>query len=163
MSDNSAFKKPNVGERIGMVLSNTIAAVIVLNVVFIFLGGKRIIEPPFAQWAAAHGAVEWNPLVLLTPGAAIGFGWLRYTLIMNGRLRGVSWTTGVLHGVMLALANVPLAGFLLGLLNENPLMGLLFGLASLLLMPSLLISMGTFGVLMGLFNAMKAEKFLARK
>ena len=163
MSDQSKFKKPNAGERIGMVFGNALAAMVVLNVVFVLLGGKRIIEVHFAEWALANNAVEWNPLVLLTPGAAVGFGWLRYRLIIEGRLRGVSWATGVIHGALIALVNVPFASFLLGILNNDPLRGLLLGLASLLLMPSLLIAMGTFGVVMGLYNSMKAERFLMRK
>lgn len=158
MSDNSKFRKPHVGDRIGMVLGNAIVAAIVLQLVFLFLGGNRIIEPP-----PAPGDIEWNPLLFLTPGAAIGFAWQRYTLIMSGRLRGVSWIAGAVQGVMISFANVPLAGLLLGILNENPLMGMLRGLVSLLVMPTLLVSMGAFGIIMGLYNSIKAEKWLIRK
>ena len=163
MSDTSKFRKPHAGDRIGMVLGNAIVAVIALKVVFLLLGGSRIIELQLAQWAAANDAVAWNPVLFLTPGAAIGFGWLRYSLVMQGRLRGVSWIGGTVQGVMIAFANVPVAGLLLGILNDNPFRGLLLGLASLLLLPSLLVSMGAFGAIMGLYNAMKAEKWLIRK
>ncbi len=163
MSDNSKFRKPHAGDRIGMVLGNTIVAAIVLKLVFLLLGGSRIIELHLAQWAATNETVVWNPVLFLTPGAAIGFGWLRYSLIMQGRLRGVSWLGGTVQGVMIAFVNVPVAGLLLGILNENPMRGLLLGLASLLLLPSLLVSMGAFGMIMGLYNALKAEKWLIKK
>jgi len=146
-----------------MVLGNTIVAAIVLKLVFLLLGGSRIIELHLAQWAATNETVVWNPVLFLTPGAAIGFGWLRYSLIMQGRLRGVSWLGGTVQGVMIAFVNVPVAGLLLGILNENPMRGLLLGLASLLLLPSLLVSMGAFGMIMGLYNALKAEKWLVKK
>lgn len=166
MSNNGAFRKPNAGQRIGMVFGNAIVSLIVMKLVFWILGGNRFLEPQFLQLRLSED-IAWNPFLFLTPGAAVAYGRLRYSLIMDGRAKGVSWTGGTIYGMLLAFGNVMFGFFLFGLLTDNPLpnalLGLLIGLVNLLVHPSLLISMGVFGIIMGLFNAMRAEQWLTQK
>jgi hypothetical protein len=166
MSNDGTFRRPNAGQRIGMVIGNAIVSLIVLKLVFLLLGGNKI-ELPFGAHWLANNDIEWNPFLFLTPGAAVAYGRLRYNLIMEGRAKGVSWTGGTIYGMLLAFGNVMFACALYGLFGEEPiggaLLGMLFGLLSLLMHPSLLVSMGAFGIIMGLFNAMRAEQWLTDK
>jgi hypothetical protein len=146
-----------------MMVLNAIAAYFLLAIL-LKLFGLTIILPEFAAhhaWAAEGS--RWDVLAAFLPGAAISYGLLWFWLILTGRSeRGITWGGALVYGVIIALYNVPLSGFLVGLLHGDPLFGLLIGLVILLLVPSLAMCMLVFGLLMGLLNGKWATRWIER-
>jgi hypothetical protein len=148
-----------------MIFINGIAALIVLTVVFHLFGVGPILEARLAAIPLVRVAAKWNALWPMLPGAAVGFACLWYWLVLIGRSRGVPWGGALLYGVALALGNVPLGGFIIGLIHGGPLLGLLLALVfllNLLLLPSVTLAMAVFGLVMGAFNGILAQLWIER-
>jgi|SRR5579871_6917611 len=161
MSGRRRFR-PGSGHVFGMMLANALATLLILPVIFALFGVHHVDLPlglASHHWAQA---VEWQSFWPLLPGAAICFGCLWFWLILTGRTRGLSWGSALVYGVFIALFDVPLRGFLTGALNGDPLTGLLIGLVVVFLLPALLLSMLTFGVLMGALNGWLAQGWIKR-
>ncbi len=160
----SGFRRfrPNSLSLLAMIVVNGLAAGVVLKFLFALFGIGAI----FPEWAAAHEwtrtAMQWELFWPLLPGAAIGFGCLWYWLILAGRFRGLPWGAACIYGCGVAFATVPLSGFLLGLQNGSPLLGLLIGLVMILVLPSLLAAMTCFGLAMGLLNGVWAQRWIIK-
>ena len=162
MSSKRRYNRPGGGSFLGMILLNSIVAFIVLKVVFTLFGVNWVLGQKVAAIGALHVAVKWGVLVAMLPGAAVGFACLWYWLILVGRSRGLPWAGALIYGVLLAFGNVLLAGVLRGAAAGNPLLGLLFALVMLLLMPTIWLSMACFGLTMGLFNGLLAQNWIVR-
>jgi hypothetical protein len=186
MGGKRRFGRPGSGSLLGMMLVNAVISVFVLKLCCGLFGFRWFLPEHlsglasaqaiqkwqvihdlckilhFALPASAQAVQKWGVILPLLPGAAIGFGCLWYWLILVGRSRGLSWTGACVYGILIAFANVPLAGFLVGLLHGNALIGLLLGLVLLFVMPSIWLTMGAFGITMGLFNAAMAGRWIER-
>lgn len=151
---------PDPPRLLGMMGVNALLALGVLALVTM-LFGLRVFLPPIPAVAHLTGAAPyWMFLGAMAPGAGVGFGCLWYWLILVGRTHGVSWGGACVYGVLIALADVPMAGLILGAQQGRPLLGLLLGLALLLLLPSFLLAVSLFGTIMGLFNGWAAQEWL---
>ncbi|HZP80507.1 MAG TPA: hypothetical protein VFB21_02605 [Chthonomonadaceae bacterium] len=162
MSGKRRYGRPGGGSLLAMMCVNGIVALIVLKLVFVVFGAGTILATGLAAHAQASLIERGRMLWPMLPGAAFGFSCLWFWLALIGRSRGVPWGAALLYGVAIAFANVPFSGFLVGLLHGNPLLGLLLALVSLLLLPSLAVSMIAFGLAMGAFNGLMAQRWIAR-
>jgi hypothetical protein len=152
---------PGTGDMIKMVLINAVVSFIALKIAFALFGNREIISARLIAGGWSEEDADIDFALLMVPGAAIAFTGLWQWLIREGRkLRHLSWGSALFYGVAVAFVNVPVSGFVLGLLKGNPLLGLLLALASLLLLPSLLLSMTCFGLAMGAFNGNRAQHWL---
>lgn len=147
---------------LGMIICNGLVAGMVLQVLYGLFGVSSHLSMRLAAWSITQSAAKWETLWPMLPGASLLFGCLWFWLIVTGRSRGVNWGAGTLYGVLIAFGNVLIAGFLTGLLNGNPLLGLLLGLVMLLLVPHLLLAMIAFGLTMGVFNGWMATRWIVR-
>ncbi len=165
MSGKRRFGRPGGGSLFGMMVLNGVASLIVLIFVFALFRVGSILPMRLAAIPLVRAALKWNALWPMLPGAAIGFACLWYWLVLIGRARGVPWGGALLYGVGLALADLPLSGFLLGLVHGGPLVGLILALISLLtllLMPAVTLAMAVFGLIMGAFNGVLAQVWIER-
>jgi hypothetical protein len=142
-----------------MLLFNFAASAVVLYVVFLIFGEFHRL----AEWSAGHAApggptIPW--LVALTPGAAVGYTAIWYWCVLAGRSRGVPWTGALLYGVLAALADLPVGGFVIGTVRGGPALGLIFALISLILLPGLFPALCAFGLAMGGLNALLAASWI---
>jgi hypothetical protein len=153
---------PGSGDMIKMVLVNAVTAFITLKIVFGLFGGGKIIVPPSMVWGWTLEEVDIDLALLMVPGAAIAFTGLWHWLIREGRKSHLSWGSALFYGIYIAFVNVPVSGFVLGVVNGNPLLGLLFALLSLVFIPSLLLSMTCFGLVMGAINGLRAQGWLEK-
>lgn len=151
---------PGSGDMIKMVFLNAIVSFITLKISLALFGGRDIIRARMEASAWTADLADIDFALLMVPGAAIAFTGLWQWLIKEGRKHRLSWGSALLYGVGVAFVNVPIGGFVLGIANGNPLLGLLFALVSLLLLPSLLLSMTCFGLTMGALNGRWAQKWL---
>jgi hypothetical protein len=151
---------PGTGDMLKMVLTNAAVAFVLLKITLALFGGGDIIRARMASWSVTADDADIDFVLLLLPGAAIAFTGLWQWLIRGGRKHGLSWGSALFYGVSIAFVNVPFSGFVLGIVNGNPLMGLLLALVSLLLIPSLFIAMTCFGLAMGFFNGIRAQGWL---
>ena len=155
--------RPGSPSLLVMMLVNGMIAFAVLNVLFAMFGIREILPDYASTHAWAQQAAKWDLLWPLLPGAAIGFGCLWFWLIVTGRSeRGINWGVALSYGLAIAFLNVPIFGLLAGLLNGDPLIGLLLGLILMILMPSLPICMAIFGMLMGGVNGWLARRWIER-
>ena len=100
---------------------------------------------------------------MLIPGAAIGYGILWFWLIITGLTnKGLPWAGAIVYGAIIALCDVPLSGLLNGIQNGTPFLGMLIGLVIMILVPTIAACMVMFGILMGLMNGHKAQKWIDR-
>ncbi|HLK59022.1 MAG TPA: hypothetical protein VKU00_20850 [Chthonomonadaceae bacterium] len=155
--------RPGSAGLLGMMLLNGLIAFGVLHVLLAAFGIRQILPDFAASHAWAQEASKWESLWPLIPGAAIGCGCLWFWLIVTGRTeRGVNWASALVYGVVIALLNVPSFGLLAGILNGNPLLGLLISMALMIMMPALTICMAAFGLTMGAINGWLAQRWIAR-
>src|SRR5690242_13047942 len=120
----------------------------------------QILPKRLASWSWAQEAAKWDTLWPMLPGAGLGFACLWYWLVLTGRSKGIAWGGALIYGGLIACGDVILGGFLSGLVNGNPLLGMLIGLAILLVIPTLLLAMVTFGAIMGAFNGWAARRWI---
>jgi hypothetical protein len=146
-----------------MMAVNAVLTLVVLTVLFKLFGVSQLL-PDFAvhhAWAAE--AENWEMFGTLVPGAAISFGLLWFWLVLTGRSsKGLSWAGAAIYGVIIGLLNVPVSGFLTGVLHGSPFFGLLIGLVIMLLVPSIGLCMAAFGITMGLVNGRFAQRWIDR-
>lgn len=161
MSGRRRFR-PGTFSLLGMILVNAVVAAFVLKITFAIFGVHQIIPTRLSAYAITQSAAKWEVLWPMVPGAAIAFACLWFILILVGRSRGINWTAAAFYGIGIAYADVLVGGFLIGLMHGNPLLGLLIGFAMLLIMPQIWLSMGTFGIIMGLFNANAASRWIEK-
>lgn len=163
MSGKRRLRPGSIGI-VGMMAVNAALSLIVLSFLFKLFGVSQLL-PDFAvrhAWAAE--AANWEMFGTLIPGAAIGFGLLWFWLILTGRSgKGLSWGGAAIYGLIIGLCNIPLSGFLTGLLHGSPLFGLLIGLVIMLLVPSIGLCMAVFGIIMGLINGRFAQWWIDRR
>lgn len=154
------FGRPNRIDLLAMMLLNAIAS----GLVFYFVYTLFNVQPIIDAYLMARGLTTARTTLVapLIPGAGVAFGCLWYWLILTGRRSGLSWGSAFLYGILIAMADVPLGGFVVGLLNGNPLLGLLIGLVMLLLLPSLVLAMALAGLLMGGGNGWLAQRWIER-
>lgn len=162
MSGRRRYNRPGGGSFFGMLFVNGVAAFILLKIVFALFGTGLILSQRLAAYGPTHAAARWDTFWAMLPGAALGYACLWYWLILVGRSRGISWGGASIYGVLIAFGNVLAAGFLIGLLHGNPLLGLLIGFVMLLMIPSLLLAMICFGLAMGGFNGLLAYNWIER-
>jgi len=157
------FGRPGRGSLLGMMVVNGIVGGVVLVVLFALFGVGNILETRLAASSMTADASKWNALLPMLPGAAILFACLWYWLVMAARRsKELPWGAACLYGISLACSNVPLSGLLMGLLHGDPLLAMLIALVMLLLLPSLLIAMICFGLVMGAFNGLMAAHWIER-
>ena len=166
MAIRRKYGRPHSAELFGMMLVNAGIASVVLLVVFGIFGTRHILLPvslQSAQIADLTGSLfKWLCYGLLLPGSGILYGCLWFWLILTGRRQGVNWSAGMLYGVGIALANALLCGAMAGAMLGNSLIGLVFALVNILLSGSFLFATATFGVFMGLLNALGASRWIAK-
>lgn len=147
---------------LGMIILNGLVGASILKLLYWLFGVSGILEMRLASWPLMQAASKWETLWPMLPGASLLFACLWFWLILTGRTNGVNWGAALFYGVMLSFANVLIAGFLAGLVNGDPLLGMLLGLVMLLLVPHLLIAMILFGLTMGLFNGLLSHRWIER-
>lgn len=154
---------PGIGDILNKVFLNAILSFLTLKIALALFGGRDIIRARMeaSAWTADFADIDFA--LLMVPGAAIAFTGLWQWLIREGRKRDLSWGSALLYGVGIAFVNVPIGGFVLGIANGSPMMGLLFALISLLLIPQLLLSMTCFGLTMGALNGSWAQAWLDKR
>lgn len=162
MGGRRKYGRPHRGDLLCMMVKNAVMGFFVLWFVFWLFDVSSIVPERAAAFGVLLSPDKWMFLGFLLPGASIGFGCLWYWLVIVGRSRGVPWGAALSYGIFIALANVPLSGFFLGLMYGSPFLGALIGLALLMLVPSLLMSMLVFGLLMGAFNGSEAANWITR-
>ena len=156
--------RPSGADLMFMTLLNAVAAFICLKVFFRLFDVGHVLPEFAATHAWAHDAGKWDPFVWLIPGAAIGFGLRWFWLVITGRSeRGISWGGAAIYGAFLGVADVPLSCFVTGMFHGSALLGLLIGLIMVLLVPSLLMCMVTYGVFTGLVNGSWAQRWINRR
>jgi hypothetical protein len=147
-----------------MMAVNAVLSLVMLTVMFKLFGVSHLL-PDFAvhhAWAA--DAEHWQMFGTLVPGAAIGFGLLWFWLVLTGRSgKGIAWGGAAIYGLIIGICDIPLSGFLTGLLHGSPLFGLLIGLVIMLLVPSIGLCMAAFGITMGLVNGRFAHNWIERR
>ncbi len=154
--------RPGSASLLGMMVFNGVVSVPVLFTVASLFGLNSAMAQRAAQVGALDMASRWEMLWPLIPGAAIAFSLLWFCQVIVGRSRGVNWPSAFFYGMGIALGNVLLGGLVNGFLHGNPLMGLLLGLVTLLLVPSTWAAMMIFGGIMGLLNARLAQYWISR-
>lgn len=162
MSENRSQGTPGFGEILGMILQNLIVAIVTLWLAQKICGATIIVSPRFLPADIDPEQAQQLTFWMMLPGAALGYSYLRIWLIQQGRARGVAWGSAFLYGVLIAFANVPLAGFIIGSLMESPILGLLLALVSLLMIPATALTMIVYGLVMGGYNAGRAQRYLDR-
>jgi hypothetical protein len=153
---------PGFFRLLGMMILNGVAAGVVLPLLYRLFGVSGLLARQLASWPVTQAAAKWETLWPMLPGASLLFACLWFWLIVTGRTRGINWGAACFYGLMISFSNVLIAGFLTGLLNGNPLLGLLLGLVMLILVPHLLLAMIAFGLIMGLFNGCLADRWIER-
>src|SRR5947209_6944709 len=100
-----------------MIFVNAIAAFFVLKIVFALFGTQAGIGAHLAGWSLTSAGAKWSVIWPMLPGAAFGFACLWYWLILVGRSRPLPWGGAFVYGAIIAFANVPIAGFFMGLVH----------------------------------------------
>jgi hypothetical protein len=154
--------RPGSASLLAMMVFNAVASVAVLYVVYAMFGLNSALAHRLSQVGTLGAAANWETLLPLVPGAAIGFALLWFCQVIVGRSRGVHWPGAFFYGMGIALGDVLLGGLINGSLHGSPLIGLLLGLLMLILVPANLAGMLLFGAIMGLINGRLAHAWIAR-
>ena len=156
------YGRPHRTDLLAMMLLNALVAAPALLLVFAIFGTRSIFAPILAASPQDDESfIRWLSYFMLLPGAGIMFSCLWYWLILTGRGRGLNWGAALCYGVGIALVNVPVCGFLVGLMLGNPALACIFALICVMLIPHLLLAMSTFGLMMGAFNGLWAHNWIA--
>ena len=155
------YGRPGTSDVIKMIVVNLIIASVTLLVVFKIFGmGIAIGQLPIGEDKNAR-EIMWTLYSFILPGAGIGFALLWFWLILTGRtVKGLNWGAAYVYGGAVGLFCLPLGSFFTGLLLGDPFIAVLLALLSLVMVPSIALSMVTFGLIMGGINAKMAHKWI---
>ncbi len=161
MIGNRRYGRPGTSDIIKMIVVNLLISAVVLLFVFKIFGlGIAIGQLPIGEGKNAR-EIMWTLYSFILPGAGIGFAILWFWLILTGRtVKGLNWGAAYVYGGGVGLFCLPLGSFFTGLLLGDPIVALLLALVSLILVPSIALSMVTFGLIMGGVNAKMAHKWI---
>jgi hypothetical protein len=160
MIGKGRYGRPNRTALLTMIAINGALALIALTISLAIFGVRDIL-PPRPEMFRALRTMPWEMIWPMLPGAAVAYGCLWYWLIVVGRSRGVPWGGAVVYGMVIALVNVPVGGFIYGGLNNYPLAALIY-LVLLLIVPVWLLAVCFFGIAMGLCNGYVAQWWIER-
>jgi len=164
MSAKRRYGRPGRVSLLSMMAFNALIAVPLLAFVLGIFGLQNLKPPlPAAFAPVAAEITRWSVIWPMLPGAGVGFGCLWYWLVLVGRSRGVPWGGACVYAVLIALGDVLVWGLILGTVQGEPLLGLLLGLVMLILLPSLLLAMCVFGLMMGALNGQAAQRWIERR
>lgn len=159
MSGKRRFR-PSRFDMLRMMGINLIVGGLLLKFV-LYLFGISFISPMFhfvQKWLPT--GMKWEVFWPLLPGMAIGYAGLWGWLVLTGRSTKLQWGGAFAYGVGIACADVVVGGFVKGLIQGNPFLGVLLALVSLLMLPSLAPAMAVFGLAMGAFNGKMAQAWI---
>lgn len=156
------YGRPGTSDVIQMIVVNLLVSAAVLLIVFKMFGmGVAIGQLPIGSDKNAR-EIMWTLYSFILPGAGIGFALLWFWLIVTGRsVKGLNWGAAYVYGGGLGLFCLPLGSFFTGILLGDPFIALLLAVLSLVLVPSIALSMVAFGLIMGGINAKMAHKWIA--
>jgi hypothetical protein len=150
-----------------MMVANGALALVVLTATLKMFGVNESIIPilPGDMAVPAHLrlTMPWGLVWPMLPGAAVAFGCLWYWLTVIGRSRGIPWGGAAVYGLVIALVNVPVGGMLLGLLDGQPLWGMLILAVLLLIVPGWLLAISVFGIVMGILNGFVSQWWIGKR
>jgi hypothetical protein len=150
--------RPPAGETLKTFWKNVFASGITLYLCLKIFGVNVVIGQLPIE--AAPRLVAFLLFTSMTLLSALRFTLLWHWLIREGRTpEAVNWGAAFYQGGIAALTSLPLSGFFVGLLLNNPL-GALFALVALLLVPTLFLALSLFGVILGAINAKRAQHWL---
>src|SRR5579859_7483492 len=115
MFGKGRYGRPNRASLLAMMAVNGALALVIMTITLALFGVIDVIPEPMAAALHAHSSVPRSLVWPMLPGAAVAYGCLWYWLIVIGRSRGVPWGGAVIYGLIIALVNVPLGGFISGL------------------------------------------------
>lgn len=152
--------RPSFRELLRVLVINLFTSGFLLVLLFALLDVRSVLSAGIMSHVLLRPVTRSLGALPFVPGAAGLFGIFWYWMALVGRVRGVPWGAAVVYGIMIAVVNVPLAGFVRGLAMGNPLLGLLYALAMVLMLPSLLLCMTVFGICMGVLNGSLAASWI---
>ncbi len=146
-----------------MIFVNLLLSSAVLLLVFLLFGvGVAIGQLPLAPDQSAR-TIAWMLYGFTLPGAAIGYALLWFWLIVTGRTpKGLNWGAAVLHGAAIGLFCLPIGSLCTGILLGDPMLAVLLALVSLVMVPSIAVSMVFFGLVMGAINGAMAQAWIEK-
>ena len=157
------YGRPGTTDVLLMMVVNLLIASVVLLFVFLTFGiGIAIGQLPLAPDTSAR-TVMWMLYTFILPGAAVGFALLWFWLIVTGRTpKGLNWGAAFIYGGIIGLICLPIGSLCTGILLGDPFIAVLLALLSLVMVPSIAISMIFFGLLMGVINGKMAQVWIER-
>lgn len=154
------YGRPGSSSLLAMIAANYVAAVILMACAVLMSDIMSLL--PTAPKETGYLACLHFSAIALAPGAAILYGCQWFWLVVTGRVKGVTWGGAVVYGALIAIADVPVAGLIMGALSGIPLQGLLIGLVILLIHPGTSFSMLVAGSAMGTGNGIAASSWIAK-
>ena len=147
------YGRPGSTDVLLMMLVNLLISSVVLLAVFLLFGvGIAIGQLPLAPDEDAR-TIAWMLYGFILPGASVGYGLLWFWLIVTGRTpKGLNWGAAFVHGAIIGLLCLPFGSLCTGILLGDPMLAVLLALLSLVMVPSIAVSMIFFGLVMGALN-----------
>ncbi len=155
------YGRPGSTDIIKLVVVNLFLSAVVLLLVFKLFGmGIAIGQLPIGHDKSAR-EIMWTLYSMLLPGGAVGFALLWFWLIVTGRtVKGLNWGAAYVYGGAVGLLCLPIGSFFTGLLLGDVFIAILLAIVSLVMVPSIALSMVTFGLIMGGINAKMAHNWI---